>query len=707
MTSEKLSPDKIFKFQKNLLRERNWQFLLVLLLFMIYYIGGSATAVFFARLSSNDIRLNDHLKTASSMLFGPYLIPFALYCMAIVAAMSGYAYLYNRQKVDFYESQPVGRGFRWWNIFFSGIYIVFIPYFFSSFIGYIFMSVIGYTDTDVLLIALSTMLKASVLYLAVYSFTILSTMLCGHIVIAFMGTIVLMVWYDDLKLIFNGLASILFATYTDYSLGFDPLKNFSPNPVSNFVLGKWQGTLTNLGLALILAVLAYLIYLKRKNEMLGCAIAFKTARLIIKISIATIITINISWFYLMAVEDSINLFTLLFIGSVIIVTAILSSMFMEGILSFNVKSCLKRFSNSFIVMGIALLVFLGFYFDIFGYDRYLPSENSVASYALIRDNYISYYDKDSLPINQQDYAYKYMFLTDGESMHQLAAIATENSLQLKKSREAINGYTVTVIYRLKSGLVRSRELVIPYDVDENLMNKVLGSEEYKDGYFPYKHDEILKDYFNQKLFLNYSLANSSKELDHDILSKYEELRKAYDKDLLSYDFTLTKRGIPMGSIKFGSEYDSSTDDYHNFSIEFPVYENYSNTIEFLKDNNLWIDNKVKPYMVNEAQVEYYNSEDTENIFGNYSSDDYYEDNYYEETEGNTKTYTNFDQITELYENTYISDLYENWDDPRDDENKYIVTFYYGDVGDDNFSSENCKFITDSIPSFVKDDFAGE
>ena len=727
MTSRRSLPDNIIKTQKNIMRERFWQLILVLLIFTVYFIGGGATAVFFARNALDSGSLTDNLKSATNIVFGPYLSPVTLSVMAVFSSILGYNYLYSRQKVDFYESHPVGRVFRWWNIYVYGIAIVIIPYIVTCFLGYGFISIIGYTDFETLSLALSTALKSVVFYVAVYSITTLSAMLSGNIVIAFLGTIVLHFYYDDLKLVLNGLSSIMYVTYSSIQFNEGFFERFTPDPFVNFYNSHGiEGTLVNLCIALIITIVSCILFIYRKNEMIGSSIVFKTARTIIKIALAVIWTLNIAWFYLMSANRNISSTIILFVDFAVIISAVLVSIMLEGILSLNARACFKNFFHSFIVAAIALIVIQIFYFDITGYDSYLPSISKVESYGISRSNYLNYYDENLVECTQEEYVYKNMILKDHEALNILAELSLSNTLELKKSRGAVNGYNTTFIYRLKNGRTVVRNLIIPYSIDRYLMDKIIGSNEYKDGYFPHKHTEAFTEKFKRNMNLRYDYGNDCPSTNEDVEKKYSELLEAYEKDLALYNYSEEKDEASLGIIYLEGNI-NNPENYAYGEISLPIYENYSNSIEFLKKNNLWVNNTISSDTIRSATVTDYGESEYMDVYGNYVSksvleqsdaEDLAEDreemsedlkddseDLWDTDETTSVEYTEKDKLEKICESVYVSENPGVWENSYDENTHYSVLLYSGDSNDYDADVLVCRFRKDQIPSFVTDDLS--
>lgn len=727
MTSEKLSPVNIIKFQKNLLKERNWQVIIVALYFVLYYLGSSATAVFFIK-NENGSDMIYSLRECSNIIFGVYLTAAPLVGMAVFSALLGYMYLYNRQKVDFYEAQCIKRGFRWWNIYFNGILIVVIPYVLSAFIGYAFMSLIGYTDMKVFSAMCISIARSILLYLSVYSVAVLSAMLCGNLLIALMGSIVLLSLASNLKLVFTGLSSLLYVTYSSATPHYNGLlSDFSLSPVENFLVNNTVSNLSNVFITIVITLISYLTFRIRRNEMAGATIAYKKARVIIKIVLAATWSINVTWFYLLTIENRRSFPTLIFITAVIIVNSMLISVILEAILSLNIRTCLKNFSHSFAVIAITLIIFFGMYTDITGYDRFIPAPPSVESYALLRGGYFNYFDETGAILSSETYKNQNMKITDKDSMDELAKIATANTLSLKKSGDLINGYEVTVIYRLRNGKSIPRRLIIPYDVDSSLMDRIISSDEYKDGFFPSRADENFLNNYRSRQAISYSFLDKKLSLNKDVSSKYQELKKAYEEDLKNYSYSEEKNATPLGLVTLEGhrKKGDSLDDYFgdsNSELEFPVYDNYSNTINFLKNNDLWIEGSIDPSDIEMVKVSKYDHYDNENIFGKYISEtDYdYDSEEYEdyeeyediETDVNTREYTDPEDIAEVCSNIYSNNNYIFWRSPIEGNTQYDVYLYYKneaahkftDYPDSYSNYVNCHFKCGKLPSFIKDDF---
>ena len=266
---------------------------------------------------------------------------------------------------------------------------------------------------------------------------------------------------------------------------------------------------------------------------------------------------------------------------------------------------------------------------------------------------------------------------------------------------------------MKNGSTRCRKLIIPYDVDETLMNKVVGSEEYKDGLFAYRNDNGFAEKYPDDQELTYSFRNKDKTVQHDAARLYEQFKKVYDRDMKQYDYTMLRNEARLGMLTFSGK-NKEERVYYEHEIEFPVYGCYENTIAFLKDNDLWIDDSIEPYMVNSVKVYKTYSEPTENVYGvgvgkedgvfvNGNGDEEYTDELMEHGEGEKK-FDNMDDILKICEASYICTNKGEWLDPYSDKAKYGIYIDEG-YSDQNERYENqisCVFKEGKVPQFVKD-----
>ncbi len=133
-----------------------------------------------------------------------------------------------------------------------------------------------------------------------------------------------------------------------------------------------------------------------------------------------------------------------------------------------------------------------------GYDGYIPKQNDIESVAFVPDFYDmtweggTYFDSDGSFMTELEYADKYMELSNVADVCELAELSMKDYDQFlgqmekegyKEDQEEFWSYA-TLIYHLKNGrnVTRAVWVDVNYDQTVQLLDSIMGSEEFKKGY---------------------------------------------------------------------------------------------------------------------------------------------------------------------------------------------------------------------------------
>ncbi len=215
-------------------------------------------------------------------------------------------------------------------------------------------------------------------------------------------------------------------------------------------------------LALVLYLLGYLLYSKRKIELCGEVAAFKIFRPILKYTVtaaAVLCTFGIFW------ESSINAI------AVFVVTALFGAIAYfacEMIMSKSVK-VFGRFKGYlvFAVCTAAVFLFCAFT-SIFGYETRIPRMDDIAG-ATVVEGYQENADR--------------LMLTDSENIEAVRTIHSEliSDIPLTDRTAAFNsnGGALSVKYKLKNGRMLERRYPVSIEEHDRIMTKMYEIPEYK------------------------------------------------------------------------------------------------------------------------------------------------------------------------------------------------------------------------------------
>ena len=641
------------------------------------------------------MRRNSMMNTFSTYLGTRYPIWFFVIFIAAVLAIQGFSYLYDQRKVDFYESQPVARKDRFFTTYINGILIYVIPCVVSLVLAVLILMANGYLNSAVLTDIAYGALRTFLLFLGCYHVALIATFLTGNVVMAGMMTAFLLIVEPLSILLLDALRSSYLKTFFSDTFAF----GFRTNPIDNYMLpGQWGSNAFARAIfdnrpdrllahvfslsakddivALIIVVLtlfiAYLLYKNRRNEMSSVSIAFEGVKPVLKFVVGILGSLC-SGMLIRSLFSFVNTEATWFTVLIIIIAGIVICCFAEVIYDMNIHAMFRHAWHIPVVVFLSLLVFFTFEKDLLKYDERVPKASSIKSGALYLYNQGSnYFDDDLQYLSQQDFVDTYMFLKDAEAIAELGEIGQKQLVQTAKSQSSdeyyeAQGWQGLITYRLKSGRKIVRRIEIPYDVDESLMNRLMGTEEYKEGNFLMHHDDpvrALEGSGSTTVKLVYSdgvLERGTSLRGEEKL--YSTFAEAYKKDLEKYSFSMIRKEAPCGIVRLDLQTTENSFIVNNYVwLEFPVYKEYKNTLAFLKDEGLELptDLKERAEEVREAYVDWNREIRGEN-----------DDVYYEYR---MVTYTDKETIAALLEKARPYAIINDWSERPEGRDEYSVRF---------------------------------
>ena len=303
-------------------------------------------------------------------------LAFMLTMAAVVLAASGFAYLHSKKKTDFYHSLPIRR---------EMLYAV------TCLNGFLYMAVayIGFlTIAAVMIRAKGVPFDWGNLYLAsvehlcffalVYMTAIMAMLLTGNLVVGLLGTGVLFSWGPVICMTISAYFSEYFTTFSGDDSFLLALIERTSSPVAWYVkacMSSQPGrmALGALIVAAVLFVLGMLLYRRRPSEAAGHAMAFPITEPIIRFLIVVPSSLLLgAMFHSMMYEDGWTVFGL-------VCGLLLVSCIIEIIYHFDFRSLFAHKRQLLVSAVFVGVVFVIFRFDLFGYDRYLPATEKLAS----------------------------------------------------------------------------------------------------------------------------------------------------------------------------------------------------------------------------------------------------------------------------------------------------------------------------------------
>ena len=613
MTSRNL----FFNLLKEDFRRRLWTFILASLVFF-----GTFPIVFTMMLQSwvSNYTKNDIVITEQSLVriannvssFTGINIWLAIVtCVgAVICGVSGFAYLHSKKQMDFYHSLPVKREQLFIVRFVTGILIYAIPYLISILYVYIICTVFGVMSTQIFTDALAGFFWNLMGYIILYLSTIIAMVLTGKLVIAFFGIVVLNAYAPAIYGLALLLQSSFFVTLHTRSVDIEDVifhtKWLSPfSFYMNMIAGVYDETvsipleiLSFVIMAVVLGGIALWLYKKRPSEKADIAMSFKISEPIIRILIAIPVGV-VAGILLFAIQYDLDenfAIVWLIIGSIL--GAFITHGIIESLYQGDVKKCLSHKVQMSATIVIAIITPLLFYYDVFGYDSYIPEKEEVAHMAIASSDlrfHGSYFDEQGGWVSGEEFALKEMQVTNFDAMYELAELlAKEVTEHRTKNFFGYNNYygnvnteyvsysEYVIQYTLKDGSKVTREYCYNIYAILDLVERIYAEEEFRTAIHP------LFSLEKTNLQLKSITCDSpNSPISSTITAKknMEELIATYRKELLALTFKELQESSAIGEITV--EYVIYYDDglvRTESGEEFLIYPSMKETIALIKAN---------------------------------------------------------------------------------------------------------------------------
>lgn len=667
---------------------------------------------------------------------------FFIVILAVIAAIQGFSYMYQRKKLDMYCSVPVSKGKRFAAIYVNGILIYLASYVINLAISFGVAQSMGVPCVYAIMEALTALLANTVLFFAVYNTVILAVMLTGHIFITVLASGVLLL-YDAF---IYALTMMYFSTYfVSYYWRTEELFRWILfTPVTRFVVmlseaftytNNWMaegrvlyfgkiaaGCVHILIFGMIMLVLAYFCYCRKPSEACGKAIAFPKLKGIIKVLlvIPLSMTAGAAFYGLSGQSEFLCVFGL-------IAGLFLSHAVMEVCYEFDLRSVKKGWKSLLLsAVGTAVL-FCIFRFDLTGYDRYVPKAEQVKDVAFMFDDvYADYYDEELNNVSRDVYQLGNMHLSDIQPVLTLAQrrmgvdyvgamggnqaalysvpearavsviggadgptsvflagkINVEEPLLTEEAPE--NMRPVVVKYNMKNGREVYRRFWVHFLNDSAELDEIVSQEAYRESESPVYNEAAFAK--ADRMRVNFSRNGYQQvEMSKDITKK---LLEAYKRDLSGFSYTQSVTELVCGELRF--EYN---DNYVYAYIRLPIYPSFGEVRALIEQQGCYTDSYIRTDEVQTVYVTNCNSE-----LRDESGDDYTDYSVEEE-------FSDPAEIEQILDCIY-PDCFIDYYLPANllDSDYYVQVI--AKAGDDsNYRSDygsTYMVLKDSLPEFVKE-----
>lgn len=618
------------------------------------------------------IRLVDAAETWVSTV-GPVAVFVVM--MAVICAIQGFSYLYSRKKVDLYHSVPVKKSRRFAVIYLNGVAIYFIPYLVNLLLALAVAAVNGGMSGRVAGTAVVSVGMNLLLYLGIYGLTLLAVMLTGNLMITLFATAIFLGYELVVRWVFYGFHMAYFDYFSSRTVDMEPVLS----PIGQYAKliaragtfgEKIKGAPWAVVLLLLMAVgfgaAAYFAYQKRPAEAAGKTMAFTWTKPVVKILLVIPMAMAVG----LTVRDIVgrnNSTTLVIFGMAAAV--VVSSSIIEVIYERDIRAAFKKKRQMLFSGACMAAIYCIFVFDLAGYDAWIPKTEKMENGIVIisRDTYRNNFVNTDLQYENMIDHLMGMKLTDVEAVKELFEKRVDDDV-LREDGENRDVLSLEVGCRMKNGKVKWRSFAVSQE-EEELLNKIIGSQEYKECVYQLYDDEFyqgVKDYEVEEIRFSTGLA-----VENIAPEDFEKLRELYVKDMEQADYSTYRDEFVCGSVEIWLKKNVN----HSQMFEYDVYPSFSNTLAYLKEKGLYNGNVVEADEVTSITVTNYHYDliekgipmDVADAEQNLAAASLAEDAIV------TKTYTEKAQIEEILNAAYSVEFPEYWKGQDTFDENYSVT----------------------------------
>lgn len=574
---------------------------------------------------------------------------FVLLAAGVLWAVSGFHYLHNSKKVDFYHSIPVKRITLFLSAYLNGILVPAVIYLVMQIASSALAWNAGVGVNHIGTIPMQYYVLNMVYYSMLYTTAVVAMMMTGNVVIALLGDGVFWAYGPAVTALVRGYFEWFHTYYEtpETTAVFYRFIRYS-SPFANYMYElqiaaedrpEWGALLGAAAVTAALAVLAYSLYKIRPSEAAKKAMAFQRTEMPVKVLLVIPIALAFGMLFY-AIRGKV--FWLIF-GTVFGV--LLIHCMMEIIYNFDFRKLFGHRIHLGACMAVSVLLSLAGYYDWYGYDSWLPNPSKVAEASVVmgyHDNWVTYGQPEREEViledgtegysyywqyqSQEDYIFKNMKLKDIYSVTEMAKKGVEADKMRRKSQ-----YDVTsdewerwvFRFRMNNGKVVYRWYSIPMDDEaKELQESIHDSAEYKLGVYPIlgqTASDTAKVYYQQ-----YD-KRQSVDLDYEQMTR---LLNVYQKEFEGLTMETRRRELPLGTIQFMTAEHAQANAYDNnkryYNLEdrcyYPVYPSFERTLELLEEAGVTLI-QLNEDTVESVKIYYHRAEDyMDSYYGGYGED---------------------------------------------------------------------------------------
>lgn len=558
---------------------------------------------------------------------------------AIIYAISGFSYLNSKSKADFYHSIPVRREKLFLVHFINGFILMALLYLIFAGLALI-LGVANGAD-------LSKMMKPAVtayavnlsFFLLIYSAAVVAVMMTGNRIVTLLGIGVFFFYMPIMGALMEGFCSEWLITY--YSNGGFFLQSSKISPLLLYTHSVSQKNPLSyvpaaVAAGIVLSAIALWLYQKRPSEGAGKSLVFPASKPVIRIAIVLCSALTgaiFGW----SIRGTLtwSVFFLLCGG-------VVSHCVIEIIYHLDFRKLFSNLPQLIGCMVVSILVIVGFRYDLFGYDKYVPAAAKMASVSIDPsgfDNWVVYgeltdeygYGLDYGWVDSTSYLFGQMKVKDTALAAELAAIGSQEAVAARKTQfskgynrlygfnnnRAEDGETYMAVmmqFHMQGGRKIARRYVIPMSRFEDKLAALYEMEEFKTALYPIFSQQKDLSYVH---FVQYGF---SQELWRGDSAGAQALREAYRQDLLEQTIAVRKTEDVIASLRFVTADEEQQVQMQElegnnwvrerviWNNQYPVYPSFSRTIACLSEAGVELPEQLDVMKITGGQICLYRSE---------------------------------------------------------------------------------------------------
>lgn len=549
---------------------------------------------------------------------------------AVLFAVQGFSFLYDRRKMDLYMSVPVSGTKRFWLIWANGVAAFGACYFVNLILCWCAGAAFGVMTAELMADSLLAFLVNMLAFVAMYQTALLAVMLTGNVLTALLGCSVLFLYEYVVRFLGSGLKSTFFVSYC----AADASRWMGKPWITPFVgyvdfcgqiwydgsgiggyygNGKWSGQLMTEVLLLALfavaaGLLVYLLFRKRRTESYSSAIAFPAIKPLLEFLMLVPFSAGVG---ALVGKSAGNQNVFLFAGAVI--AALVGHAVIQLIYERELKAAIGKRGLAAVCVAAAAALLCVFRFDLTGYDSYLPKKEKIESVCVTLEHDYDNFGRENIGARQgyfnRDAASDLLERMNSQDPATIDAVLEMVSLwqQERDSMALKEARCYVVRYNLKDGRTVYRRFFADGDLTPDALNTVLGDPAYR-----YVRYQIYSEEFEQALEKMKIVYDDGKQ-DFLYTLDAKELLTTYREEFESYDYQMISGSLPCGQLIFTIPKEKGSVSGEK-RWTYPVYGSFTATNALLLKNGILAGEKegvVAPEDVKEIRVSYsvYDGED--------------------------------------------------------------------------------------------------